>query len=187
MTSKTLAVCKMCKNTVEIKGYLYICNNSSCNFIYWNKSLFSLLAEGKKFYNLVYDEKKKKNKKVLTADYKKILDDANIKKPKFGENFIYQIKLKKGNQEAYLKKLIQKDEKNIKKSFYEYYVGKTTLHPLERYLRHIIGYQSGKKIAHKYQIALVYYEGPMNSDDATHREEELADQLRLNDYTVYQN
>ena len=50
----------------------------------------------------------------MTADYKKILDDANIKKPKFDENFIYQIKLKKGNQETYLKKLIEKDEKILK-------------------------------------------------------------------------
>ena len=86
-----------------------------------------------------------------------------------------------------MKKLIEEDNKNTKKTFYEYYIGKTSRHPLERYLRHFIGYQSGKKIVYRYGMALVNFEGPMKSDEATEREEGLANHLRSKGFMVYQN
>ena len=59
-----IALCKICRQKVEIKGYLHICKNDECNALYWSKNLFKILKEGKKFYNLIDDEKnnlKKKN------------------------------------------------------------------------------------------------------------------------------
>lgn len=180
-------LCKLCKKKVKVRGYLHICNNSECKAFSWSKNLFSILKKGRKFYNLVDDIKEGSKKKELTQDFKNILEEAEIPLVKTGQNFVYQIKLKKTNQETYLKTLIEEDKKNTKKTFYQFYVGKTSRHPLERYLRHIIGYQSGKKIVYSYGMALVKYEGPLKSDEATKREKTLADHLRLQGFTVYQN
>ncbi len=182
-----IPLCKICRQKVEIKGYLHICKNDECNALYWSKNLFKILKEGKKFYNLIDDEKNNLKKKELTEDFKNILKEAEVKNPKPGQHFVYQIKLKKSNQEIYLKKLIDEDNKNTKKTFYEFYIGKTSRHPLERYLRHFIGYQSGKKIVYRYGMALVNFEGPMKSDEATEREEGLANHLRSKGFIVYQN
>ena len=132
-------------------------------------------------------KKKVQKKKELTEDFKNILKEANVKNPKLGQNFVYQIKLKKSNQEVYLKKLIEEDQENTKKTFYEYYIGKTSKHPFERYLRHLIGYQSGKKIVYRYGMALVNFEGPIKSDEAAEREIGLANHLRSQGFTVRQN
>ena len=42
-------------------------------------------------------------------------------------------------------------------------------------------------MVYRYGIALVNYEGPMKSDEATKREEELADYLRSEGFAVRQN
>lgn len=179
--------CKICGGSLKIRGFLNKCTLEKCNAVFWSKNLFSILKDGKKFYNLVNDKKKGSKKKELTEDFKNILKEANVKNPKLGQHFVYQIKLKKSNQEVYLKKLIEEDQENTKKTFYEYYIGKTSKHPFERYLRHLIGYQSGKKIVYRYGMALVNFEGPMKSDEATEREIGLANHLRSQGFTVRQN
>ena len=184
---KKTSFCKICKGPVQIVGYLHQCLGSKCNAVFWSKNLFNILKEGKKFYETVEDKKKNRKIKKLTQTFKDILIEAKVKKTKPGESFVYQIQLKKSNQEIYLKKLIEEDHKNTKKKYYEFYIGKTSRHPLERYLRHLIGYQSGKKIVYRYGMALVNYEGPMKSEEATKREEGLANHLRSKGFMVYQN
>ena len=187
INKNNVSKCKFCRRKVLVKGFLYDCNNSGCNVKYWSKNLWSATKDGKKFYEFKYDENKNKNKKKLTEDFKKILKDAGVKSSKPGQNFVYQIKLKKADQLVRLKKIINKDANNKNKLFYEFYIGKTNRNPLERYLRHLIGYQSGKKIVNRYGVGLVNFEGPMTSKEANEREETLADELRLTGINVYQN
>ena len=59
-----LILCKLCKKKVNVKGYLHICNNSECKAFSWSKNLFSILKQGRKFYNLV-DDIKEGSKKTL--------------------------------------------------------------------------------------------------------------------------
>ena len=101
--------------------------------------------------------KKTIKKKRLNSEFKKLLDEAKIPPPKPNQYFVYQIKLKKSDQNIKLKDIIKNDPKNISNSSYQFYVGKTGTHPYERYLKHFIGYQSGIKLVYHYGIALVNY------------------------------
>ena len=174
--------CKLCEASLNIEGFLKKCTSDLCNAVYWSKKLFSAK---KKFFDII--EKNDKKKKRLNSEFKKLLDEAKIPPPKPNQYFVYQIKLKKSDQNIKLKDIIKNDPKNISNSSYQFYVGKTGTHPYERYLKHFIGYQAGIKLVYHYGIALVNYEGPMKSDEATKREEELANYLRLQGFMVRQN
>ena len=63
------------------------------------------------------------------------------------------------------------------------YVGMTGLHPYERYLNHIRGYQSSR-IAKAKATALITFEGPMDHKKAKIREPELAQELKNSGHTV---
>ena len=59
------------------------------------------------------------------------------------------------------------------------YVGETSLHPYERYLKHIAGYKSAPKAkTKKFATALIFFEVLLGSRDAAkERESELAEEL----------
>ena len=174
--------CKLCGASLNIDGYLNKCASGQCNAVYWSKKLFS---SKKKIFDII--EKNNEKKKSLNSEFKKLLEDAKIPHPKPNQYFVYQIKLRKSDQNIKLKNIIKNDPMNISNSSYQFYVGKTGTHPYERYLKHFIGYQAGIKLVYRYGIALVYYEGPMISDEATKREEELANYMRLQGFIVRQN
>ena len=174
--------CKLCGASLNIEGYLNKCTSDQCNAVYWSKKLFS---SKKKFFDII--EKKSEKKKHLNFEFKKLLDDAKISPFSPNQYYVYQIKLRKSDQNIKLKNTIKNDPKNLSNLSYQFYVGKTGTHPYERYLKHFIGYQSGIKLVYRYGIALVNYEGPMKSDEASKREEELANYLRSQGFTVRQN
>ena len=113
-----------------------------------------------------WDKRKVKNQlrnnpESLTA----ILEEANVPAP---------LKVKKSKYVYILR---------LKGGLNSLYVGKTGLHPYERYLNHIRGYKSSK-YTKRNATALVRFEGPMIEDDAIKRERELAMELREENYTV---
>ena len=173
-------LCKLCKKKTIVNGFLIKCTNIKCNVQYWSESFWKKYKEEKLFYEIV------KNKKKLTKHFYDVIQEAKIKKPNPGESFVYLIKLKKKEQLVNLKDIILRDKRNINKKEYNYYVGKTNKHPLERYLRHKIGYQAGKKIVQHYGIAMIKYEGPMTGKASEKREVDLAEELRLKGFNVYQ-
>ena len=73
--------------------------------------------------------------------FRKILADADVPKWISGEKYVYVLLLKEEGKDSL-------------------YVGKTGLHPYERYLNHKRGYKAARS-AKKYATAMQSFEGPM--------------------------
>ena len=86
----------------------------------------------------------------------------------------------KGKKSKYVYVLRLKGELNA------LYVGRTGLHPYERYLNHLRGHKASRH-AQKDATALVTFEGPMLYETAVKKETALAQELRDRGNTVYQN
>ena len=108
-----------------------------------------------------------KIKKDLKQDRnlkKEFLAKAGVPTDLINGHFVYQLRLK--------------GEVN------SVYVGLTGLHPHERYLNHIIGYQAAAR-PKRFATALICFEGPMAYNLAIDREPELANELRVKGFNVH--
>ena len=109
----------------------------------------------------------KKRIRALPVDVKATLElickEASIPTVTANEFFVYVLRMK-GRSEG---------RERV-------YVGETSLHPYERYLKHIAGYKSAPKAKTKeFATALISFEVLLGSRDAAkERETELAEELR---------
>jgi predicted GIY-YIG superfamily endonuclease len=99
-----------------------------------------------------------------------LLKEAEIPyKEKDLGKFVYKVRLK------------GKVTKNAKGKIY---VGKTGLHPYERFLHHIRGYKASSHVK-RLGTAVIGFEGPMSEAEAVRREPQLAAELRKKGWEVY--
>ena len=109
-------------------------------------------------------KKVKKNLKQNRELKKAFLVDAGVPVDSHEGHFVYRLRLR--------------GEPN------SVYVGMTGLHPHERYLNHIIGYQASSRVK-RFATALIGFEGPMAYEIAQEREPELANELREKGFNVH--
>jgi len=154
--------CRHCKKEVHPSNfygnkskdlYLFKCSKINCQTFYWHRKVL------KEFNN-----KEKPNSDKNMEIEKDLI--KRLKIPKVYGRCVYVIKLSREEGE-------KKDS---------VYVGETGLHPLQRYLRHLRGYQKGKGHVTKRGIYLLSFE--LGVKDSTAREKELAKELE-NLFIVY--
>ena len=116
----------------------------------------------------VFWDKREVKKRIKDSDQsvrdtlKEICLEALIPETQPGEFYVYVLRMK-GRSEG---------RERV-------YVGETSLHPYERYLKHIAGYKSAPKAkTKKFATALIFFEVLLGSRDAAkERESELAEEL----------
>ena len=107
--------CRVCRSQTVQKGFLHRCSSSQCSAANWDKRSL------KKVFNKV--ENKEFSKQRLFPDLEAILAEADVPyKEKAPGKFVYLIRLRGKRAEGAKGKI---------------YVGKTGLHPYERFLHHI--------------------------------------------------
>ena len=154
--------CRVCGTKTEQKGFLHICSSSQCSAAHWDKRSL------KKVFNKV--ENKEFSKQRLFPDLEAILAEADVPyKEKVPGKFVYLIRLRGKRAEGAKGKI---------------YVGKTGLHPYERFLHHIRGYKASSHVK-RLGTAVIGFEGPMSEADAVEREPELAEELKSEGWEVY--
>ncbi len=135
----TEIVCRVCSSEGYFDGLLFKC--SQCTAVHWDKWKIK-----KSFSKLKKDSEEFKTLK------KQILSEAKV--PKSQGNYCYKIRLRK--QKKY-------------KLDNDFYIGRTGLHPYERYLNHLLGKYSSKH-AKNYGTAMIEFEGPMKLETSKLRE-----------------
>lgn len=155
--------CRVCRSQTIQKGFLHRCSSLQCGAPHWDKRSL------KKVFNKVENKEFSKQLKMF-PDLEVILAEAGVppEKEKSGK-FVYLIRLR-GKRAAGAKGKI--------------YVGKTTLHPYERFVQHIRGYKASSYVK-RLGTAVIGFEGPMSDAHATAREPELAEELRKEGWEVY--
>ena len=135
----TEIVCRVCGADGNLDGLLFKC--LQCTAVHWDK--WKLKKNFSKF---------KKDSEEFKTLKQQVLSEAKV--PKSEGNYCYKIRLRK--QKKY-------------KLDNDFYIGRTGLHPYERYLNHLLGKYSSK-YAKNYATALIEFEGPMNFEDSKFRE-----------------
>ena len=133
--------CRVCKSGGHYDGLLFKC--SKCSAVHWDK-----WSVKKSFSKIKKDSDEFKELKQRT------LIEAKV--PKSKGNYCYKIRLRK--QKKY----------NLDNDFY---IGRTGLHPYERYLNHLLGKYSSR-YAKSYATAMIEFEGPMKFEESKLREPE---------------
>ena len=126
----TKTVCRVCGSNGNFYGLLFRC--LECKAVHWDKWKL------KKIFSKI-----RKDSEEFKALKKQVLSQARI--PKSEGNYCYKIRLRK--QKKY-------------KFNNDFYIGRTGLHPYERYLNHLLGKYSSK-YAKNYATAMIRFEGPM--------------------------
>ena len=132
-------ICRVCKSDGYYEGLLFRCTN--CLAVHWDKS------KVRKIFG-----KLKKDSEEFKKLKKEILLEAKV--PKSEGNYCYKIRLRK--QKKY-------------KLDNDFYIGRTGLHPYERYLNHLLG-NYASKYAKNYATAMIEFEGPMKYEVSKSRE-----------------
>ncbi len=132
-------LCRVCKSKGYFSGLLFKCTN--CTAVHWDK------RKVKKTFS-----KLKKDSEEFKKLKQQILTEAKV--PKSQGNYCYKIRLRK--QKKY----------NLENDFY---IGRTGLHPYERYLNHLLGKYASKH-AKNYATAMIEFEGPMKFEASKSRE-----------------
>ena len=155
--------CRVCGTKTVRKGFLHRCSSSQCSAAHWDKRSL------KKVFNKVENKEFSEQLKMF-PDLEVILAEAGVPpEEKNSGTFVYLIRLR-GKRAAGAKGKI--------------YVGKTNLHPYERFVQHIRGYKASSHVK-RLGTAVIGFEGPMSYADATAREPELAEELREEGWEVY--
>lgn len=132
-------LCRVCKSDGYYDGLLFKC--TKCLAVHWDKRKVK-----KVFSKLKKDSEDFKNLKKQTL--------LEAKVPKSQGNYCYKIRLRK--QKKY----------NLENDFY---IGRTGLHPYERYLNHLLGKYASRH-AKNYATAMIEFEGPMKLEVSKSRE-----------------
>ena len=165
--------CRICKSSTIVSGRLHRCKNEECGAVHWDKFAVKKILRANK--DTV--------KEASPQWFKAILEEANVPKSVNGEAYVYTIKLRKNLP------------KNVNKTFLDrmpnagngrFYIGRTGLHPHERYLNHIRGYKASWA-AKRMAVAMVTFEGPMSHEQSEAREITLANELRELGFDVHSN
>ena len=131
--------CRVCKSGGHYDGLLFKC--SKCSAVHWDK-----WSVKKSFSKIKKDSDEFKELKQRT------LIEAKV--PKSKGNYCYKIRLR------------QQKKYNLDNDFY---IGRTGLHPYERYLNHLLGKYASKH-AKNYATAMIEFEGPMKFEASKSRE-----------------
>lgn len=154
--------CRVCGTKTVRKGFLNRCSSPQCSAAHWDKAAL------KKIFNKV--ENKEFSKQRLFPDLEAILAEADVPyKEKNPGKFVYLIRLRGKRAEGAKGKI---------------YVGKTGLHPYERFLHHTRGYKASSHVK-RLGTAVIGFEGPMGEADAVEREPKLAEELKSEGWEVY--
>ena len=155
-------ICRVCRSQTIQKGFLFRCSASECAAAHWDKGSLRKIfkkAENKEF-----------SKQRLIPDLENVLVEAGVPyKEKDLGKFVYQVRLRGKLAEGAKGKI---------------YVGKTGLHPYERFLHHIRGYKASTHVK-RLGTAIISFEGPMSDAEALQREPELAEELKREGWEVY--
>ena len=132
-------LCRVCKSDGYCDGLLFKCKK--CSSVYWDKRKVK-----KAFIKL------KKDSEEFKALKRRTLLEAKV--PKSQGNYCYKLRLRK--QKKF----------NLENDFY---IGRTGLHPYERYLNHLLG-KYASRYAKNYATAMIEFEGPMKLESSKSRE-----------------
>ena len=159
--------CPTCHKNMSRAGLLYRCSTKTCETASWDK--IEVLERIKNF-----DKGSEKWKQQVN----KILLEAGVELELRNKYYVYQLKMT-----GELKPRARLME-GIK-----LYVGETGLHPIHRYLHHILGYNTTTKSkAQELASSLVKYEGPYETrTEAKNKEKETSVALHKSGHEVYGN
>ena len=165
--------CRICHSPTKQTGLLYRCTSSSCDAAHWDKFAVKKIVR----------DNKDTVKEASPPWFRSILKDAEVPKSVSGKAYVYTIKLRKNLPKNTNAKHLEKMPNAGNGRFY---IGKTGLHPFERYLNHIRGYKAAWA-AKRMAVAMITFEGPMSHEEAVKREPELAQELRELGFDVHSN
>jgi len=165
--------CRICHSPTKQTGLLYRCISSSCDAAHWDKHAIKRLAE----------ENENTSKDASPDWLTSLLREAKVPEFKRGEFYVYTIKLLTNLPEDISARRRARMPNNGNGRFY---VGKTGLHPYQRYLNHIRGYKASWA-AKNMAVSMITFQGPMSHEEAVKREPELAQELRERGFDVHSN
>ena len=165
--------CRICNNKTKQTGLLYRCMSKSCGAAHWDKFAVKKIVR----------DNKDTVKEASPPWFRSILRDAGVPESVSGKAYVYTIKLRQNLPNNTSAKYLEKMPNSGNGRFY---IGKTGLHPFERYLNHIRGYKASWA-AKRMAVSMITFEGPMSHEDAVKREPELAQEFRERGFDVHSN
>ena len=145
-------------------GLLYRCSTKECKTVRWDKT--EVRVRVKKFY---------KGSKRWKKEVSKILLESGVEPEKKYQYHVYKLKMS-GELKPRANRL---DGEKV-------YIGQTGLHPYQRYLHHILGYQT-TRVSNTYELAsdLIGFHGPYYRTDIKDAEKTISVELHMLGFEVY--
>ena len=140
-----MTACVVCRGLTDEIGLLTRCSDGSCGALRWNKSAARKIIK-------TSTGKEARARQLLIMDQAGYNDEDLAQWSRDHRSSVYVLRLRGGLDRVY--------------------VGMTSLHPVQRYLQHVIGYKASS-VAKRFATALIYFESDMTSQEASDRERSL--------------